>query len=226
MKIFFSLLLLANIVFGLVQWLVPYEQLSEEKTAFAVAEELELLTESGPSEVITEVEAIAIDDSKSLVSESSSNQLLCYTIGPFKDKARALEISGRYSIQQIRTRLKSSLEKDYLGVMVYIAGHNSRTEVVKTAESLTADGYRDYIIVNEPGKSNVLSVGVFGLKKNAERLIQRLRALNYPVESESRYRERTIYWLYYQQSNERELLSLLDTEDISSGISQIPRQCP
>ncbi len=226
MKIFFSLLLLANIVFGLMQWLIPYEQLLEEKTEFKVAEKLVLLTESGPSEVITEVEAIAIDDSKSLVSESSSNQLLCYTIGPFKDKARALEISGRYSIQQISTRLKSSLEKDYLGVMVYISGHNSRTEVVKTAESLAADGYRDYIIVNEPGKSNVLSVGVFGLKKNAERLMQRLRALNYPVESESRYRERIIYWLYYQQSNERELLPLLDAEDISNGISQIPRQCP
>ncbi|MCP4490502.1 MAG: hypothetical protein GY820_24780 [Gammaproteobacteria bacterium] len=226
MKIFFSLLLIANIAFGLVQWLMPYDQLFEEKTEFEVAEKLVLLTESEISEVITEVEAIAKDESKLLVRESSSNQLLCYTVGPFKGKAQALEISGRYSMQQIKTRLKSSLEKDYQGVMVYISGHKTRAEAVQRAESLAVDGFREYIIINEPGKSNVLSVGVFGLKKNAERLIGRLKALNYPVESESRYRERTIYWLYYQQSNERELLSLLDAEDISNGISQFPRQCP
>ncbi len=225
MKIFFSLLLIANIAFGLMQWLMPYEQLFEEKTEFEVAEKLVLLTESRASEVITEVEAIAKDDSKLLVSENSSNQLLCYTIGPFKDKARALEISGRYSMQQIKTRLKSSLEKDYLGVMVYLSGHETRADAVKRAESLAANGFREYIIVNEPGKSNVLSVGVFGLKKNAERLMEKLKAFNYPVESESRYREHTIYWLYYQQSNERELLSLLDAEDVSNGIGQIPRQC-
>jgi len=226
MKIFFSLLLIANIAFGLMQWLLPYEQLFDKKPRIAVAEKLQLLDEPEKSEVISETEAISKDDSNILVAESSSNQSLCYTIGPFKDKTRALEISGRYSADQIKTRLKSSLEKDYMGIMVYIAGHETRAEAVKTAESLATNGIRDYIIINEEGKSNVLSIGVFGLKKNAERLIDRLKKLSYPVESESRYRERTIYWLYYTQSNEQETKTLLNASDVENGISQIPRQCP
>ena len=225
MKIFFSLLLLANIAFGLMQWLLPYEQLFDKKPTIAVAEELQLLNEPEKSDVISETEAIAKDDDNILVAENASNQSLCYTIGPFKDKTRALEISGRYSASQIKTRLKSSLEKDYMGVMVYIAGHSSRADAVKTAESLAERGIRDYIIINEPGKSNVLSIGVFGLKKNAERLMDKLKRWEYPVESESRYRERTIYWLYYTQSNERETKTLLDASDVENGISQIPRQC-
>ena len=39
------------------------------------------------------------------------------------------------------------------------------------------------------------------------------------------YREHTIFWLYAEQSSETDLLELLDSDDNSSGISQIPTQC-
>lgn len=225
MKIFFSLLLIVNIAFGLTQWLMPYDQLFEERPDIVVAEQLRLLDGPQQSEVITETEAISRNDDNVLVAEQATNQLLCYTIGPFKDKTRALEISGRYSANQIKTRLKSSLEEDYMGIMVYIGGHKNREEAVKTATSLAAKGIRDYVVVKVEGEENVLSIGVFGLKKNAERLTDRLKKLKYPVKSVARYRERTIYWLYYEQSNERELLLLLDDSDIDKGISQISGQC-
>jgi len=225
MKIFFSLLLLANIGFGLMQWLLPYEQLFAEKPKIELSEELKLLNEPVKSTAIEPVDSISSSDSNLLVNENSSNQQLCYTIGPFKDKTRALEVSGRYSAQSIKTQLKSKLEKEYMGVMVYIAGHETRDQAIARAEKLESQGFRDYIIINENDKSNVLSLGVFGLKKNAERLTKKLENLDYPVESESRYRNRTIYWLYYEQSNERDLPSLLDEKDVASGISQIPRQC-
>ena len=45
MKVFCSLLLLANISFGLMQWLLPYEQLFIETVDIALAERLQLLTE-------------------------------------------------------------------------------------------------------------------------------------------------------------------------------------
>lgn len=225
MKIFFSLLLIVNIAFGITQWLMPYDQLFEEQPEIVVAEKLRLLDGPQESEVISETEAITKNDENVLVAEKATNQLLCYTIGPFKDKTRALEVSGRYSGNQIKTRLKSSLEKDYMGVMVYIGGHKNRKAAIKTASSLATKGIRDYIIVTVEDEENVLSIGVFGLKKNADRLIGKLKKLKFPVKSMSRYRERTIYWLYYQQSNDRELLSLLDDGDIDKGISQISRQC-
>lgn len=224
MKIFFSLLLLANIGFGVMQWLMPYEQLFDEKPKIALAEELQLLNESGKGARNEPGQAVS-NTGNVLVNEDTRNQTICYAVGPFKDKTRALEISGRYSASNIDTSLKSSNEKEYMGIMVYLGGHKSREQAVKTAEKLATQGIRDYIIVNEENKSNVLSLGVFSLKKNADRLSEKLRKMNYPVETEARYRDRTIYWLYYERSNEAEGRLLIDDRDIADGVSQIPGQC-
>lgn len=248
MKVFFGLLLIVNIAFGVFQWLLPYEQMFVETREIPLAEKLQLLSEPG-EQIISEVEVMAeakaraeaeaavaagsaeVDTGttevkmETLVVEDSSNKQLCYTIGPFKDKTRAIEVSGRYTAKAVAIELKSSQEKEYLGVMVYITGHKSRDEAKRTADALAARGIRDSIIINEPGKSNILSLGVFGLKKNADRQRRRIEKLNYKVESETRYRGRTIYWLYNKQSSESELLNLLDDTDTRQGISQISNQC-
>jgi len=227
MKVFFSLLLIVNIAFGLVQWLVPYEQLVAKKnSAIPLAEKLRLLDEP----VESDSPGAPVDSSQNQtnalqLSEAIIDNQLCVTIGPFKDKTRALEVSGRYSAKNIKGELRSSLEREYLGIMVYIARHKNRQEAVKTAEALAKKGIRDYLIINEPGRPYALSLGVFGLKKNADRLIAKLKRLKYPVQSEPRYRDRTIFWLYYQHSNENPIDSLLDADDIENGINQIQSQC-
>ena len=226
MKIFFSLLLIANIAFGLVQWLLPYDQLIQRNKKFPVAEELRLLDEPVESKLVTEIEVNKPERAAELlVAEDTTDTRLCYTIGPFKDRTRALEVSRRYSNRKVKTELKSSPEKEYLGVMVYLTGNKSRQDAIDTAEELATKGFRDYLIINEPGKSNALSLGVFGLKKNADRHVTRLKKLNYPAKSEPRYRERTIYWVYNEQSIDRDLLTLLDADDAANGIGQIPQQC-
>lgn len=231
MKIFFSLLLIANIAFGLMQWLMPYDQLFPKNKKFPVAEELRLLDEPVESRLveeasISEPEQAPEQISELLVVEETIDTRLCYTIGPFKERTRALEVSRRYSNDQVKTELKSSLEKEYLGVMVYLTGNNSRQDAINTAEKLATKGIRDYLIINEPGKTYALSLGVFGLKKNADRYVARLKKLKYPAKTELRYRERTIYWVYNEQSGDREMLTLLDANDADKGISQIPQQCP
>jgi len=235
MKIFFSLLLIANIAFGLMQWLLPYDQLFHKNKKFPVAEELRLLSEPVESRLIEEAsisepeqdtEQAMEQVSEFLVAEETIDTRLCYTIGPFKERTRALEVSRRYSNSNVRTELKSSLEKEYLGVMVYLPGSENRQDVIDTAEELATKGFRDYQIINEPGKTNVLSLGVFSLKKNADRHVARLKKFKYPVKSELRYRERIIYWVYNEQSNDSELLTLLDADDTEKGIGQIPQQCP
>jgi hypothetical protein len=233
MKMFFSLLLIANIAFGLIQWLLPYEQLWMPLDAkkIPVAEKLQLLSELSNSTSLAKNEPVISTKTNisqplsTLVNEDTSDKQLCFTIGPFKDRSKALEVSGRYSSNSINSELKSSLEKEYLGVMVYIAGHKNRQEALKTSAKLSAQGIREFIIVNDPDKANILSLGVFGLKKNAERRVNQLKKLKYTVKTEARYRERTIFWLYYQQSNESDLEPLLSKQDRTNGISQIPSQC-
>jgi len=160
-----------------------------------------------------------------LVTEDDSDKRVCYTIGPVKDRARAIEISGRYSGKSIATALKSSLEKQYMGVMGYLDGYKTRADALKTANKLSAKGLRDHIIVDEPGHPNRLSLGVFGLKKNADRLVDHAQKIGFPVKTEARYRERTIYWVYGEQSSENELMRLLKQAEFDDGISQIPTQC-
>ena len=160
-----------------------------------------------------------------LVTEDDSDKRVCYTIGPLKDKARAIEISGRYSGKRIATSLKSSLEKQYMGVMVFIDGHKTRAEAMKTANKLSAKGLSDHIFFDDPGQTNMLSLGVFGLKKNADRHVARVQKLGFPAKTEPRYRERTIYWIYAEQSSEDELMRLLKDVEFDDGISQTPTQC-
>jgi len=232
MKVFFALLLIANIAFAVFQWLLPYDQLFVEKKKIPAGEQLQMLTNANVA-IISEAEVVSKAEAENqvavkpevLVTEDSSDLRVCYTIGPITDKSRAIEISGRYSGNQAWTALKSSLEKQYLGVMVYIAGHETRGAAITTANKLSARGVRDHIIVNQPERPNLLSLGVFGLKKNADRLKVRVARLGFPVETESRYRERTIYWLYIEQSSETELLQLLVDDEFDSGISQIPTRC-
>ena len=227
MKTFFSLLLIANIAFGLVQWLLPYEQLVPDNIKIPVAEQLRLLDETLESEMIAEVEVSeALQEDEVMVAEETIDNRLCYTIGPFKDKTRALEVSARYTANDVKTELKSNQEKEYLGIMVYTSDHKNKQAAIDTAAALAKRGFRDSLIVNEADKSYVLSLGVFGLKRNADRLISRLKKLNYSVKSEPRYRDRTIYWVYSEQSNESSLYILLDTDDVEKGIGQMPRQCP
>ena len=174
--------------------------------------------------VEAEVEEV-LSEPEVLVTEEIRNERVCYTIGPLKDRARAIEISGRYSRRDIETALRSSLEKQYMGMMVYIDGMQNRNEALKTANQLSAKGVRDHIIVNETDRPNFLSLGVFGLKKNAEGLRDRVVGMGFDAKTEPRYRERTIYWVYAEQSSEAELPRLLGDAEFDDGISQIPTQC-
>lgn len=230
MKVFFGLLLIVNIAFAAFQWLVPYHQLVNDTPEIPAAETLQLLAEANvevipETEVVAQAEQEAYSEPEPLVVEDTSDKRICYTIGPFKDKKRAIEVTGRYSSKNVKTSLKSNLDKEYLGVMVFIGGHESREDAVRTANDLNAQGIRDHIIINNADRRNLLSLGVFGLKKNAEGLRDRIAKMKFNVETEARYRERTIFWLYGEQSSEVELQQLLDDPEFDIGISQIPTQC-
>jgi len=252
-RAFLALLLIGNIAFAVFQWLIPYDQLFVEQRKVPAAEELQLLSEANTEivkqeVVVAKVEAKAAAEASAasetpqtpapvtepveavepepLVTEDVRDKRVCYTIGPVKDRSRAIEISGRYSGKQAATALKSSLEKQYQGMMVYIDGHKTRAEALKTANKLSSKGIRDHFIINEPGRpQHRLSLGVFGLKKNADQFQKRVQKLGFSVKTEARYRERTIYWVYAEQSSENDVLRLLNENEFDDGISQIPTEC-
>ena len=103
MKVFFGLLLVANIAFAAFQWLLPYDQMFAQPSGIPPAEELQLLSDSdikpvSESEVIAEVEAetraiekaVAAIESEmeaeqvQQLTEEETDPRICYTIGPIK----------------------------------------------------------------------------------------------------------------------------------------------
>jgi hypothetical protein len=117
------------------------------------------------------------------------------------------------------------VEKEYMGQMVFIGGHDTREDAKFTAAQLKKKGITDYIIFDDADKTNALSLGVFGLKKNAERLLERVLQAGFEAKTEARYRNRTIYWLDYAELENESLVLYIDNLKTSQGISRISRQC-
>ncbi|MBC8212255.1 MAG: hypothetical protein H8E21_14435 [Gammaproteobacteria bacterium] len=225
MKVFFALLLLTNILFALIQWLLPYEQVIKSSSLPLNSEKLRLLEEIevAPARQPPPIDASITQPSFELPSTVPDR--LCYTLGPFKDQQIAQEVALNFKQNRIAISSRSSLEKEYMGMMVYLDGMETREDAARVADSLALKGVKDYIIVSEPERQNVLSLGVFSLKKNAEGRFNRIRRLGYDVKSEARYRNRTIYWLDYSESENENLTRFIDTLKVEKGISRISRQC-
>ena len=171
-----------------------------------------------PAEAVAEAVAQMVEEQieterEVLVTEDDSDKRVCYTIGPIKDKSRAIEISGRYSGNQITHVAEILAGKGVPGRHGLYRRPQDARRGVKTANDLSSRGISDHIIINQDDRNNLLSLGVFGLKKNADRLRARVEKMDYEVETEARYRERTIYWVYAEQSSEDERLQLLDDSD-------------
>ena len=151
---------------------------------------------------------------------------LCHAIGPFADQEQARAVAQRYRDRGAATQLKSASEKQYVGTMVYIDGHKTREAALATARDLQAKGIEDFWVLNEPGKQNAISLGVFGQQQDAVRLRDRIAAMDYPAKIEERYRQRTVHWLHVGQPGGAQALKLLSTEELDSGIRQVPGDCP
>ncbi len=242
MKAFFILLFLTNIIFALIQWLLPYEQVVNKLQPHLATDTLKLLSEvevpiiEEPIQEPVQKSIVVVgvedeDEDEIEVYEEILDDIppppvkLCYTLGPFKELQSANEITLKFKQNKIPISTRSNQEKEYRGMMVYVGGHKTRAEAIKTAESLKTRGVKDYIIVNAPDQVNILSLGVFSLKKNAERRHKRIAKLGYPVKLEARYRNRTIYWLDYSESENENLTRFIDQLKIEKGISRISRQC-
>jgi hypothetical protein len=224
MKTFLILLLLTNIVFAMFQWLFPYEQFFSHSRPIVAAEQLRLVHEE-QEPLLQPRKNTTVSQQAKTVSTPPPNQKLCYTLGPFKSEKQAQEVVLKAKQDDLRMSTRASTEQEYLGMMVYIEGHENRQEAIDTAESLAGKGIRDYMIVNEIDKSNVLSLGVYGLKKNADRRADRLKQLGYSALLEPRYRDRTIYWLDYNQQETPSLVKLIDELKTEEGVSRISRFC-
>ena len=165
------------------------------------------------------------DIPNSQATPSQEIEAQCYTAGPFQTQESLALASDFFNDANIQFQQRSIVENHYIGMLVYIPSLPNRKSVVAMAETLAAKGVKDYMLLNEPGKKHSLSLGVYGLKKNATQRIKALSQLNYDAKSEARYRKKTIYWLDYELNDTDEQTTLSAQQMKSLNVSQIQRNC-
>ncbi len=170
--------------------------------------------------------ASTIDDNKTIAAEASTRTATqCFTAGPFQNADTLHQASLFFEEESIGFQQRSIVENHYIGMLVYLPSLPSRNDVVAIAETLANKGVKDYMLLNEPGKKHSLSLGVYGLKKNAEQRIKTLAKLNYQAKSEARYRKKTIYWIDYALTDAENQSQVSAQQMNNLNVSQIERNC-
>lgn len=157
--------------------------------------------------------------------DDNASRRICFAIGPVRDHAQAVDISDRYAARQVNIELETSLDKHYLGYMVYVDGHASRADAKMTASALSAHGIRDHIIINPEGRLHLLSLGLFGNRRNAEQLRAQIERHGFTAKIEQRFREQTVYFVFGEWTGRGGLPELLDGRDLAEGVVRFPTPC-
>lgn len=243
MKLFAYLLLILNIAYFGFNWSNQSTQANTQVKQNPNVDILVLLQEQEVTPVIVKTEPQAIQEFEELSQESEQNNVAaiseeninevvltalpvnqCFTVGPFIKNDHLSQAKESLTASEVTFFQTDRVEKQYLGMLVYLPSHASRKQVIKVSENLALKGIHDYMLLNEPGKTNALSLGVYGLKKNAQQRVNALNKLNYKPQQEARYRTKSVYWLDYKLSDE-EQITWVDQQMKALKVSQISRAC-
>ena len=195
-----------------------------ELNALETDMQVDFNVENGPGGF--EITAIRPRQAEAFMPGSSATSTqLCYSIGPFKNRASAVEVSSRYQARGSTAKIISRVDQAYIGEMVFIDDLGTREAALEVANKLKSQGITDSMLLNEPGKTNALSLGVYGLKQNADRLKAKVESMDLAVKTEARYRREAMYWLRNRQINAEQPLLLLSADELESGVRQVSSNC-
>lgn len=120
---------------------------------------------------------------------------LCVSIGPFNtaaQAARAGAILRQLGIAKPRQELLGSTVTSY---RVYLPSLPSRAAAEHRRVELTRLGIKDHYILEEPGKENAISLGLFSIEENAVALLGHLEEKGVKARQETLYSTRDTFWV-------------------------------
>jgi len=120
---------------------------------------------------------------------------LCISLGPF---ASAEQVSAAISTAQrlgaMRTR-SEQLEETSTSYRVYLPALESRKLAERKRAQLTELGFKEHYVIEEPGRENAVSLGVFAVEKNAAALVRVLAEKGVSAKQETITNTQPTYWL-------------------------------
>lgn len=194
MKNLLLLLLLANILYFLWGMLVE----DPGQPGVAIVDEFALgpplaVAPNPNADVVASVGAVLgsgePSDLAAVVGQS------CVTVGPFRESSDADTASVQYAAEGMRTSLRSSRGKIFVGHWVQIRNIGDRKSGNKMLRQLRKGGLSDAYIVETDDEGLKISLGLFGDVERAEKIELQAKSMDLAAEITPRMSEGMVYFV-------------------------------
>ncbi|MEW8170179.1 MAG: hypothetical protein AB2763_09535 [Candidatus Thiodiazotropha endolucinida] len=167
---------------------------------------IEPVTEPLPEVPIAEAETPAepefdMPESENAVAEIPAPDVIpvCRTIGYLESRSDAEIISVSLRALGLKPELQSETSNEQAGVWVLIPPQATRREAIEISNRLERDGVSDLWRFTSGELVHAISLGLFRNKERAEARKNEIIDLGYEAIIKPRYRQKTKYWLYFQE---------------------------
>jgi hypothetical protein len=119
---------------------------------------------------------------------------LCYRIGPFAKEKAATRARGQLVNVAISANPNESVVKKKI-YRVYIPPLKSKKAVLLMQKKLTRLGFKDHAVIADKKLKNAISLGVYSVKKNANRRLVKLKRKKIKAKRQTITTSKKSYWL-------------------------------
>lgn len=120
--------------------------------------------------------------------------LVCFSLGPFADRAAADAAIAKLAAQVTRAVPREAPGRAATGYSVSMAPAADRAAAQATAQRIGASGFDDFLIVNTGEQANSIALGRYGSRESAERRQSALKAAGFDARIEAIGAEGSAQW--------------------------------
>ncbi|MBT3091679.1 MAG: hypothetical protein AB2672_01515 [Candidatus Thiodiazotropha endolucinida] len=140
-------------------------------------------------------------DSDNAVAEMPAPEVIpvCRTIGYLESRSDAEIASVSLRALGLKPELQSETSNEQAGVWVLIPPQATRREAIEISNRLERDGVSDLWRFTSGELVHAISLGLFRNEERAKARKNEIIDLGYEAIIKPRYRQKTKYWLYFQE---------------------------
>lgn len=146
-----------------------------------------------------EVEAAVINNATTGKTAEVESPV-CRTVGFLETRSEAEIISVSLRALGLKPDLQSETSNQQAGIWVLIPPQATRRDAIDISNRLERDGISDLWRFTSGDLVHAISLGLFRNEERADARKKEITALGYEVTVKPRYRQKTKYWLYFQDS--------------------------
>ena len=241
MRAFFLFLLLLNLIyFAIGDFLAPNAPSERaHQVASALPSGVQSLHMINTASAAVAEAGAPIADASTTPSSSTSTQesstapavkapsALCYSLGPFGDRASADAMIAAFEQRNVKAALRQIQQTQVTGYWIYLPPYPSIAAATAATRELGAKGLHDYYVVATAPNVNAISLGLFRERSGAERRLEQVRKMGFQPKLQVRTSDKLLYWLDYRDPGDGTISSALWAKTSGDGgaLQRVKRGC-